>query len=168
MPTPHVAAAVSEDTGGTYTLLVELQEPATIEVGALGPVEFAAGWYAYVGSALGSGGFSRVRRHRELAAGDRETRHWHIDYLLGHPAAILDGVVASASTDVECAVAGVLSGERVPDFGCSDCGCDSHLVFRAEREGLLANVERAYGRARTDGRGGEATDEHDAEAADGT
>lgn len=153
MPAPAVAGAVSEDTaGGTYTLLVELAAPATVEVGALGALDFAAGWYAYVGSALGSGGFSRVRRHRELAAGERGARHWHIDYLLGHPAATLDAVVASAGTDVECAVAGVLSGERVPDFGCSDCGCDSHLVFRAERERLLAGVEHAYRRARADGR----------------
>ena len=160
MPAPALAAAVSDDTaGGTYTLLVELGEPATVEVGALGAVDFAAGWYAYVGSALGPGGFSRVQRHRELAAGERETHHWHIDYLLGHPAASLDGVVASAGTDVECAVAGVLSGERVPDFGCSDCGCDSHLVFRAERERLLADVERAYRRARADGRDAKAANE---------
>jgi len=142
-----------DDTaGGAYTLLVELAEPATVAVGALGAVDFDAGWYAYVGSALGSGGFSRVRRHRELAAGERETRHWHIDYLLGHPAASLDAVVASAGADIECAVAGVLSGERVPEFGCSDCDCDSHLVVRAEREGLLAGAEHAYRRARADGR----------------
>jgi endonuclease-3 len=145
MPAPALTAAVSDDTaGGTYTLLVELAEPATVEVGALGTVDFAAGWYAYVGSALGPGGFSRVRRHRELAAGEHGARHWHIDYLLGHPATPLDGVVASAGTDVECAVAEVLSGERVPDFGCSDCGCDSHLVYRPQRSSLTVTVGKSY------------------------
>jgi Uri superfamily endonuclease len=156
MTAPAVAGAVSEDAaGGTYTLLVELAAPATVEVGALGAVDFAAGWYAYVGSALGAGGFSRVRRHRELAAGERETRHWHVDYLLGHPAASLDAVVASAGTDLECAVVRALAAAgpaAVDGFGCSDCGCDSHLVFRAGRERLLAGVEHAYRRARADGR----------------
>lgn len=148
------------EEGGTYTLVVECSEPATVAVGALGAVEFPAGWYAYVGSALGPGGFSRVRRHRELAAGERETRHWHLDYLLGHPAASLDAVVAAVA-DIECAVATGLDGERVPGFGCSDCGCDSHLVRRAGRTRLLAGVERAYRRARaneraaTDGTGGD-------------
>lgn len=151
MPTPAVARAVSDDTaGGTYTLLVELAKPASVGVGALGAVDFAAGWYAYVGSALGSGGFSRVRRHRELAAGERGTRHWHIDYLLGHPAASLDGVVASAGADVECAVARDLSGAgiaAVGGFGCSDCDCDTHLSGAPARRPLAAAVARAHRRA---------------------
>jgi Uri superfamily endonuclease len=63
---------------------------------------------------------------------------------------LLVGLAAPAS--VECAVAEGLSGERVPDFGCSDCGCDSHLAFRAGRERLLSRVERAYRRARADAR----------------
>ncbi len=71
--------------GGTYTLLIALAKPATIAVGALGECEFSAGRYAYTGSAFGPGGFSRVDRHREVASGDRDVRHWHIDYLLGHP-----------------------------------------------------------------------------------
>jgi len=133
-------------TGGTYTLLVELDGPAAIEVGALGEISFDAGWYAYVGSALGPGGFSRVERHRELAAGERATRHWHIDYLLGHPGAALPAVHQTPGVDGECRVARALDGERVSDFGCSDCDCESHLVYRASRESLSATVERAHGR----------------------
>jgi len=129
---------------GTYTLLVELSEAATIEVGALGEHRFPSGWYAYTGSALGSGGFSRVDRHYELAAGERETRHWHIDYLLGHEAATLRGDVRTVDADVECAVA-----ERLPDgplegFGASDCDCSSHLAYGADGGELQRTVASAH------------------------
>jgi endonuclease-3 len=140
---PTVTGA-SEPPGGTYTLIVEVSTPATIEVGALGTHEFAPGWYAYTGSALGPGGFSRVERHQELAAGERETRHWHVDYLLGHPAASVDAVIRSRGTDIECAVATSLDGEPVTDFGCSDCSCVSHLHYDPQRAGLLDSTRRAH------------------------
>jgi len=134
---------------GTYTLLVELTEPATVEVGALGEREFAAGTYAYTGSAFGPGGFARVERHRELAAGERDARHWHVDYLLGHPDAGVAAVVRTADADVECAVSRALAEadgtERVAGFGASDCECDSHLVRAADGDRLRATVERAHG-----------------------
>ncbi|GAB6878755.1 hypothetical protein JCM17823_10290 [Halorubrum gandharaense] len=126
-------------TGGTYTLLVELPEPATVTVGALGECRFPAGAYAYTGSALGSGGFSRVDRHRRVAAGEHDVRHWHVDYLLGHPATRIRGVVTTDELDVECAVAGRLPEGPVAEFGASDCDCRSHL----------AGVEAAAGDAAT-------------------
>jgi len=132
------------ETGGTYTLMVEFDVAATVEVGALDEIAFAEGWYAYVGSARGPGGFSRVERHRELAAGEREPHHWHVDYLLGYPTASVAGVVRTAGVDGECAVARALDGERVPVFGCSDCDCDSHLVYQNSGEALLSSVERAH------------------------
>jgi len=113
--------------GGTYTLVVRLAAPATVTVGALGDRALPAGWYAYTGSALGPGGFARVDRHRDLAAGERDTRHWHVDYLLGHPAASVASVIYAGGVDVECAVAATLDGDPVPGFGASDCGCSSHL-----------------------------------------
>jgi Uri superfamily endonuclease len=79
-------------TGGTYTLVIELPETAQIRVGALGTNTFDPGWYAYVGSANGPGGFARVERHRELAAGERDVRHWHVDYLLGSERADADNL----------------------------------------------------------------------------
>ncbi len=130
--------------GGTYTLLVELPTTSTIEVGALGEFEFEPGWYAYTGSALGSGGFSRVDRHQELAAGARDTRHWHIDYLLGHPAATLDTVIRSHGADIECAVASTLDGGSIPAFGCSDCDCLSHLHYGPQRAVLLDDIHTAH------------------------
>ena len=130
--------------GGTYTLVVELLEAASLEVGALGTCDFEPGWYAYTGSALGSGGFSRVDRHEELATGHRDTRHWHIDYLLGHPHSSVDTVLTSAGADIECAVATAVDGDPVPDFGCSDCACDSHLHYATRRASLLASVRCAH------------------------
>jgi len=129
--------------GGTYTLCCELSEAATVAVGALGDLELPAGWYAYTGSAFGSGGFTRVDRHRELAAGERDTRHWHVDYLLGHPAVRIDAVATTPGADRECAISDALAGvdgtERVPDFGASDCDCSGHLVTATER-GTIAAV----------------------------
>ncbi|MFB6118300.1 DUF123 domain-containing protein [Halosegnis sp.] len=133
-------------TGGTYTLLVELEGDAAIEAGALGSHAFPAGWYAYTGSALGSGGFARVERHHELAAGARETRHWHVDYLLGHPDARLDADIRTA-VDAECAVARALPEGPVAGFGASDCDCRSHLAYAPDRQSLERAVQAAHGAA---------------------
>lgn len=135
-------------TGGTYTLLFELPEAATIAVGALGEHRFSAGWYAYTGSAFGAGGFSRVDRHYELAAGEREARHWHIDYLLGSDAAELRGDVRSPGSDIECAVAEALPESPVSGFGASDCDCPAHLAYDADGEALRTAVTAAHRRER--------------------
>ena len=138
---------VTEDSGaagGTYTLVVELHDSATIDVGALGSVAFDPGWYAYVGSANGPGGFARVERHRELAAGCRDSQHWHIDYLLGHPDATVDTVTKTAGVDGECAVASALDCGVADGFGSSDCSCESHLAYSPQRAPLVASVGSAH------------------------
>ncbi|MFC7074943.1 GIY-YIG nuclease family protein [Haloarcula halophila] len=141
--------------GGTYTLVLERSEGATIEVGALGRRQFPAGWYAYTGSALGSGGFGRIDRHRAVAAGENDTRHWHVDYLLGDPATTVDTVVTTEAA-VECAVAGRIGDPTadgfggVTGFGCSDCDCPTHLTSHERRDVLLASVERAHEAAAAD------------------
>jgi endonuclease-3 len=134
---------------GTYTLLVELDAPATVAFGAAGERDLSAGWYAYTGSAFGTGGFARVERHRELAAGERDARHWHVDYLLGHPASRVADVVKTADADVECEVSrGVEESdeatESVGGLGASDCDCDSHLMFAPDREEIARSVRRAH------------------------
>ena len=136
------AGAPDPDEGGTYTLLVELAAPAAIEVGALGERGFDAGAYAYTGSALGAGGFSRVDRHRRTARGDHGVRHWHVDHLLGHPNARIDRVVRSVGVDVECPVADRLSAPPVDGFGASDCDCVSHLAAAEAGEPLDAFAAR--------------------------
>jgi endonuclease-3 len=113
---------------GTYVLLVSLDRDADLSVGALGRRSLPAGAYAYVGSALGRGGFARVARHGRVAAGEHDVRHWHVDHLLGHPAASLAGVVAAPDVDRECVTAAALPEGPVPGFGASDCRCRSHLA----------------------------------------
>jgi Uri superfamily endonuclease len=136
---------------GTYTLVVALPERAAITVGALGEYAFAAGWYAYTGSAFGPGGFARVDRHRALAAGERDARHWHVDYLLGHDTTAVDAVGLTPGHDIECAVSDALAqvacgegGQQVAAFGASDCGCESHLAYVPDRDRFLAAVEREH------------------------
>jgi len=139
-----VIPVVIGDAGGTYTLVVEVSEPVEIDIGALGAYRFEAGWYAYCGSALGPGGFSRVKRHQELAAGARDVQHWHIDYLLSHPETAIDTVVKTSGANGECSVARALDCEMVAEIGCSDCRCDSHLGYSARRGQLLATIQSAH------------------------
>lgn len=134
--------------GGTYTLVIRLEEPATLAVGALGDCEFPAGRYAYTGSALGPGGFARVDRHRELARGERTTRHWHVDYLLGHPTASIDQVIYTDDADVECEVAARIDGDPVAGFGATDCGCSTHLRYDVDGEGFVDAIRAAHRSAR--------------------
>ena len=115
---------------GSYVLVIAVESPTTIEVGALGDREFTAGGYAYVGSAFGPGGLSRVDRHRRVANGDHDTRHWHIDYLLGADSIRLATVETYPNEDIECALATAFADagcEPVAAFGASDCDCGSHL-----------------------------------------
>ena len=134
-------------TQGTYTILVNLPKAARVAVGALGEVAFDAGWYAYTGSAFGPGGFARVDRHHEMAAGERDTRHWHVDYLLGDTPASIATVVRTPEDDIECAVARAVGevGAAVDGFGASDCDCAAHLHYHAERKPLLDAVKGAHG-----------------------
>ena len=132
--------------GGTYTLVLSRPGDRAVEVGALGSLAFPREWYAYTGSALGAGGFARVDRHRAVARGDNDARHWHVDYLLGDDGTTVDSVVTTAA-DIECAVADRLIdavGGAVADFGCSDCDCPSHLVGSDDPVALVAAVERAH------------------------
>ncbi|WP_396890975.1 DUF123 domain-containing protein [Natronomonas sp.] len=142
------SAQPSAVTGGTYTLCIDLRWPVTSEIGALGEHRLPAGTYAYTGSAFGTGGFSRVDRHYDLAAGKNETRHWHIDYLLGHDAATVAGDVRTPDADVECAVADQLPPSPVPGFGASDCDCSTHLAYDEDGDRLREAVASAHRRAK--------------------
>jgi Uri superfamily endonuclease len=114
---------------GIYCLV--LRNPAsTVHVGALGALAFAAGFHVYAGSAQGSGGLHRVRRHMLLAQNRDRRPKWHIDYLLTSDNFHLISVIcASTEQKLECRLAKTLPGSPVPQFGCSDCSCRSHLFF---------------------------------------
>ena len=63
---------------GTYILILYLALPCRLTIGKLGTFDFPDGWYAYVGSAFGSGGLrGRLKHHLAPVTNP----HWHIDYL---------------------------------------------------------------------------------------
>lgn len=115
---------------GTYVLLLRLTTPARLTIGKRGAFDLAAGWYAYVGSAFGSGGLrGRLKHHLKPIT----KPHWHIDYL--RAAAPVQAVWHIASETVyEHAWAKALrtlpdAAVPVPRFGASDCKCGTHLVY---------------------------------------
>jgi sugar fermentation stimulation protein A len=115
---------------GTYLLVLRLDAATQIEVGRLGRVAFPAGWYVYIGSALGGLG-ARLRRHARL----EKRHHWHVDVL--RAASILVAIAVRLSSErIECetaaTVARLIGGSQpVLRFGSSDCHCRSHLVYFA-------------------------------------
>ncbi len=115
---------------GIYVLILELDRDTIIRVGKLGNLNLGKGFYAYVGSALGTGGFSRVARHFDVASGKNMTRKWHIDYLLPCSKAVCS-VLIPTDERIECSVAWAIgeSCNGIPGFGCSDCSCHTHLFF---------------------------------------
>ncbi|MBZ0296217.1 MAG: GIY-YIG nuclease family protein [Anaerolineae bacterium] len=119
---------IPADGKGTYILILHLPAKTTLQIGRLGRFEFAAGWYAYVGSAFNSGGLrGRLRHHLS----PMKRPHWHIDYL--RQAAVCQQVWTVASdTAYEHTWAALLSQVAkvaVPRFGASDCRCVTHLFY---------------------------------------
>jgi Uri superfamily endonuclease len=116
---------------GTYLLLLWLAEPAELVVGRLGLSRFPAGWYVYVGSALG-GLRPRLRRH--LRRG--KAPHWHVD-VLREVAELVEIGYRLGPERLECGLAAELAAapgatRPVARFGASDCRCGAHL-FRFGR-----------------------------------
>lgn len=112
---------------GTYALVLRLARPARIRVGALGVFRFPAGWYLYVGSALG-GLEHRLARHSRRD----KILHWHIDYFRRRAELVEAWYSVSPRRD-ECRWASAVlkmaaAGVPAPRFGSSDCGCPAHLV----------------------------------------
>ncbi len=114
---------------GVYVMLIRLGCEKDIQVGKLGKLHFKKGFYAYIGSARGSGGFKRVTRHFNVASGINGTRKWHIDYFLPYSEIIL-AALSPTTENLECAISKSFSGfSGIPGFGCSDCDCTSHLLY---------------------------------------
>lgn len=152
--------------GGLYLLLMKLDGGAVIAAGALGPLEYGAGWYVYAGSAR-AGLSQRLSRH---ARADKKF-HWHIDYFLNHAslvraipfelpdaasekllrARLMESIKKRDKTfradaysplRTECllaAAAAALPGASAaaPRFGASDCRCSAHLFHFPRRPRLV-------------------------------
>jgi len=115
---------------GIYTLILQLRGDIAKGVGKLGVLYLKSGFYAYTGSARGTGGFKRIDRHIDVLAGRNTTRRWHIDYLL--PETVFRcAVISPTDQNLECAIAKGIGAtcESIGGFGCTDCSCVSHLHF---------------------------------------
>ena len=126
---------------GAYALLIHLESPETIQVGKLGAIDFPAGWYVYVGSAL-NGLAARVNRHLRR----NKKLHWHVDYLL-QKGRISQVIWALSQEKLECRIAETLqhSGfSAVQRFGASDCRCPSHLFHSPTANPLRNEITRAF------------------------
>lgn len=124
---------ITDPAKGTYILWLYTPSPTMIEIGKLGVFTLPDGLYAYVGSAMGSGGLcGRLKHHLSPIC----RPHWHIDYL--RQVATCKEVWATESNLVlEHEWASLLRrmpGATIPvrRFGASDCRCESHLFHFAE------------------------------------
>lgn len=127
---------------GTYSLVVDASDAVEFEAGALGELSLSPGLYAYTGSARGSGGFGRVDRHLRVLRGEHDVRRWHVDHLDVQPEVHPYAVVKSRAGECEVAEGLAETFEGVEGFGCSDCGCSSHL----HRVGSVAAVAEVHSR----------------------
>ncbi len=122
---------------GNYVLLLHLPTNERLTIGKLGTFDFSAGWYAYVGSAFGSGGLvGRLKHHLQPV----ERPHWHIDYL--RQAAPLKEIWLSSDTEPHEQVWADLildiPGATIPieGFGASDSDREAHLFYFDVRPSL--------------------------------
>lgn len=124
---------------GTYALVLHLDNSRRIRIGKLGEFDFRAGYYVYVGSAMGAGGLGgRLKHHLKPAL----RAHWHIDYL--RQAANLEAVwtlESDAPREHEwAALFQQMPGAVIaaPRFGASDCACSGHLFHFRRAPSLTA------------------------------
>ncbi len=122
VPWPHIEREAKDR--GSYILVLKLDEETHIDVGKSGEHFFKKGFYLYIGSAMNNLS-KRIKRHGR----QRKRLHWHIDYLRRH-GKVHASLAIRSSDRLECSIARAvarLSEWSVEGFGCSDCGCDSHL-----------------------------------------
>ena len=118
---------------GTYCLCIQNHQDKKIKIGALDEIMFEKGNYMYIGSAMNSL-LPRLERHLKVSRGEHNITHWHIDYFLRQETVELKAIYTLMTNNrLECIIAEKISqqGELIPNFGCSDCKCSSHL-FKVE------------------------------------
>jgi Uri superfamily endonuclease len=117
---------------GTYVLVASVPQMRRIEIGRLGRFDIIPGFYAYIGSAFGTGGLrARIGHHLESTADP----HWHIDYLL-QVAQPVEVWYTTANQRLEHHWADLLENSSkfripIPRFGSSDYHRSrwTHLYF---------------------------------------
>ena len=128
---------------GTYCLIISMKKSEKLDIGHLHNMhKYRKGYYVYIGSAMNSL-VARINRHLS----DDKKLHWHIDYLLENKSSEIRDILFNISDKrIECDLASTiaLNGEEVPKFGCSDCNCNSHLIYFERKRDALASTRNAY------------------------
>ena len=82
----------------------------------------------------------RLKRHLSK----NKKLHWLIDYLLKN-AEIEEIIFTDSLKKIECQIADNINTlENIPNFGCSDCQCTSHLHYTKTKKEAIKNVKKAY------------------------
>ncbi len=118
---------------GIYSILLQIPEDLTLEVGGLGSMNFLRGFYVYTGSAMGPGGIgARISRHIRT----EKKIFWHIDYLVINPSVKVFALFRAESKwkmecDVNKSIVSNFDVSIVSGFGSTDCkaACGGHLLF---------------------------------------
>ncbi|HOV91048.1 MAG TPA: DNA/RNA nuclease SfsA [Syntrophorhabdaceae bacterium] len=121
----HVYERESRDRG-SYVLILNLNCDKSLSIGGLGKIFFRKGYYLYVGSAMKNLN-KRLARHKKR----NKPHFWHIDYLR-EEADLIHVIPVRSHKRLECHMASSIKGIAdgfAPDFGSSDCNCDSHLFY---------------------------------------
>ena len=135
-------------TSGVYVLIFELKKCGSYNIGKLGILDFPAGYYCYIGSALNSLE-ARIERHLR----QEKKLHWHIDYLLKEAAVVSvvyteinKGLRVRQTLREECRLARHFLSyfDHIKSFGSSDCRCPSHLVYSKKEPILTRQIAEAF------------------------
>ena len=122
---------------GVYVLVFNIGRKLQAKIGSLGRIKFDEGIYAYVGSAQNNLE-KRIARHKSK----NKKKFWHIDYLLDSEFTKIINVFYKKSGKIEeCKIADELGKTEIliPNFGCSDCNCKSHL-FRIKNLDIILGL----------------------------
>ncbi|HOT43106.1 MAG TPA: DNA/RNA nuclease SfsA [Syntrophorhabdaceae bacterium] len=111
---------------GSYMLIMTLNREKIIPIGGLGDISFKKGFYIYVGSAM-KNLHARLERHKRI----HKKPFWHIDYLR-EEVDLIHTIPIRSQKRLECLISDSLKDiacDYIPNFGASDCRCNSHLFF---------------------------------------
>lgn len=127
---------------GSYVLILHLETATRLAVGAMGTAHLPAGYYAYCGSAMGSGGLkARVGRHIR----GNGPLFWHIDYLrsIARPVAVWARADRQRREHLWARALARWPRANQPfaGFGASDCTCRTHL-FQFSQKPVLRSFSR--------------------------
>ena len=128
---------------GCYCLIISMKKTDKVKIGHLyEDYKFNKGYYVYIGSAMNSL-TARIKRH----ISDDKKLHWHVDYLLKNKNTDIREVIFNVSDKkIECELASEIArdGVEIDRFGCSDCNCNSHLIYFKRKRDAVNSVKNAY------------------------